>query len=548
MVKRRDLSTENAERRVIEGAPSVAADPASSDPPIGGDRPTGPDLGVTAPAAPDPNAAPSGQERLSVPDIPFELGTLGPSPALDRMAAMLPDTILFQLVTEMTSKGENRYLVFLGRNVERLLGLPHDLVMEDGRIVYTLIDSADLAHLQHVEIAAVRERSNFRVRLNFTLPDGRRRVFDISAAPTRLGAARLLWDGVVTDVTDEAMRTAERDRLTELVEAADDLIAVVRPNGRIDYLNAAGRRLLGLDDVSRLPRADALWPEGDGAFRLRHAIRTATRNGLWRGDGFVRRPDGTEMPVTQAIVAHRSSERRRDGKPSRRVTHFSVIMRDGTRAADTERALREAGDRTSIELGEIAHRVKNLFALVPAIIALSARTATSVEALAATARERVEALASAHAMTLDTSVLGNDVPLADLAEVILRPYAEVGETIALDGSRQAVKGATASTIALVLHELATNAVKYGALREREDGSAHGQVALGWSQEATDWNGEPSPIIRVEWSETGGPPVREPNRQGFGTSLIDRVVTTHGGRIDRDWRESGLKVVITLPSE
>ena len=448
-------------------------------------------------------------------------GSPDPAGALARMAGKLPDTILFQLRTRGPAI-EDRELLFVGGNVERLLGIPHAAIMANGTLAYGLIEQPDLVRLQAAEIAAVMSMKPLRLRARFQLPDGTRRTFDLSAAPTRETDGALLWDGAATDVTEAAERTAERDRLTAIVEAADDLIAIVRPDGSTEYLNPAGRRMLGVDEDGPPPPAFALWPGGRERRRLTAAIGAADRAGLWRGEAMIRRADGEELPVSQALVAHR------DGSGS--VTHYSAIMRDASRAASTERALREAGERTSIELREVAHRVKNLFSLVPAIISLSARTAGSADELAVAARARVEALSRAH---IETLAGADGTNLAALVRAVVEPHVEAGARVR-GGPDVTLHGAAASAIGLTLHELATNAVKYGALSERE-----GEATVSWSVESAA-----SRLVLI-WHERGGPLVTAPANAGFGTSLIDRLMAVQHGSIERDWRPEGLVATVTL---
>lgn len=449
-----------------------------------------------------------------------------PNGALARMAARLPDTILFQVRTRGAGI-EDRELLFVASNVERLLGIPHAAVMANGMLVYGLIEQPDLVRLQAAEIAAVMGMKPLRLRARFRLPSGEPRTFDITAAPEREPDGALLWDGAATDVTEAVERAAERDRLIAIVEAADDLIAVVRPDGSTDYLNPAGRRMLGVDEDGPPPPAFALWPGGRERRRLTAAIGAADRAGIWRGEAIIRKADGSDLPVSQALVAHRDA--------AGAVTHYSAIMRDASRAASTERALREAGERTSIELREVAHRVKNLFSLVPAIISLSARNARSAAELAVAARERVEALGRAHTQTL-AGADGTD--LGALMIAVMEPYAENGARVE-NGPPLTLRGATASAIGLALHELATNAVKYGALS-----TAEGGTTVSW---AVATEGERERLV-LEWREHGGPLVTAPAASGFGTSLIDRLVGVQGGAIARDWRPEGLVVTITLELE
>ena len=457
--------------------------------------------------------------------------------SLARMAANLPDTLLFQLVTEI-APGEHgltqgRILTFVGENAERVVGLSSSSLMRNGRAVFDLILPEDLARFAAAEAHALAEARPLRLDLRLVLPDGTPRTLDVSAAPTPLpptrpGGIRLLWDGAATDVTAARADAAGRERMTEVVEAADDLIALVRQSGKVDYVNPAGRRMLGLSVDDAPPVASDLWQGGARGERMRHAIRTATREGAWRGESILRRPDGTELPVSQTLVAHRAPPA--PGRRRGRVTHFSTIMRDASRAADTERALREAGERTSIELRENAHRVKNLFALVPAIISLSARTAEDVDGFAKAVRLRLDALSRANTLTLSTG----KVELGALVRGVFDPYTGTAGALTTEGPKLDVSGTLATTIGLALHELVTNAVKYGAMS-----APMGRVSLSWAIEANE-------TLSLAWAESGGPAVSPPRRSGFGTSLIDRVVAAQGGTVERNWHPEGLSLRLVMP--
>ena len=458
---------------------------------------------------------------------------------LARLASTLPDTLLFQLVTEIAPSPDRgwtqgRWLTFVGGNAERLVGVDAETLMADGTQVYAMMHEEDRALFAAAEAHAVAEGKPLRLDVRMKPPgSGETQVFDVSASPTvlpptRPGGLRMLWDGAATDVTRARRDAAERERMTGIVEAADDLIAIVRLTGGVDYVNPAGRRMLGLGADDAPPVASTLWPGGAKGERMRHAIRTATRTGLWKGEASLRHLSGTELPVSQTLVAHRAPPA--PGRKLGRVTHFSVIMRDATRAADTEKALREAGERISIELRENEHRVKNLFALVPAIVSLSARTAGSVDDFAEAMRERLGALGRANAASLGSGTTSMDT----LVRTVLAPYLRNDGTVRLEGPPISLTGTAATTVGLTLHELTTNAVKYGAMREGD-----GRLAVSWSEGTAD-------VLQVTWTESGGPRVTAPTRTGVGTSLIDRVIAAQGGSISRDWNEDGLRVHLSMP--
>ena len=466
-----------------------------------------------------------------------------PDGALARMARRLPDTVLFQLTTGSGDWGTPRELLFVGGNAERILGVSSEAIMENGQLAYALIHPLDRPALARSEAEALASGRPFKLRVRGApeMPNAashRNVLLDIAASPTRLADGRTLWDGTVQDVTASVQRDAEAARCKGVFMAADDLIALVRPDGMIEGLNPAGRRMLGLADDDPLPDARALWPRlADGTDKLAEAVRSAARGGAWRGEAILSRPDGTRLPVTQSLVAHRDALG--DGKRGR-VTHFSTIMRDVSQTAETERALRLASEMAEVELREMGHRFKNVFALISSVIQLSARTATSIPQFAAALRGRVASLAQSHEATIGTSSRIESAEMGALARAVLAPYRGEGEaTVTLDGEAYWLGTSLASTVGLVLHELATNAVKYGALSQRDAGHAGGAVELSW-------RGAADGGLDLLWSESGGPPVSPPGHAGFGTRLIDRIVAVQGGEVARLWNPDGLSVRVRLP--
>src|SRR5262249_34741262 len=127
--------------------------------------------------------------------------------------------------------------------------------------------------------------------------------------------------------------------------------------------------------------------------------------------------------------------------------------------------------------------------------------------------------------------------LGSLIRQELSPYSRVGTArTPIDGPTVTLKPDLAQSIAVALHELATNAAKYGALS-----SAEGQVRVEWSRAA---GGE----LVLRWSETGGPPVKPPTRKGFGTRMIEAMIRGHeGGDVRLNWHADGLGCEITVPT-
>jgi two-component sensor histidine kinase len=199
---------------------------------------------------------------------------------------------------------------------------------------------------------------------------------------------------------------------------------------------------------------------------------------------------------------------------------------------------KQAEEGSELLAGEMSHRVKNLLAIATGLTQLTGRSAASVEEMTGELTQRLTALGRAHDIVRPLpGEQGKAALLGDLLSVLLAPY---DETAAFSGrirvavARMGVGERTASALAMVIHELATNSVKYGALSS----------AAGFLDVSSTIDGDE---IAVVWAETGGPAVgEEPVLKGFGSRLIARSVGAElGGELGYDWQETGLVVTIRM---
>ncbi|WP_428391395.1 chemotaxis protein CheB [Lichenicoccus sp.] len=202
----------------------------------------------------------------------------------------------------------------------------------------------------------------------------------------------------------------------------------------------------------------------------------------------------------------------------------------------TER--KRAAAHQEMLVGELNHRVKNVLATVQAIMSQTLRRSGSLDDFAAAFEGRLHALAQAHNLLVQKEWVGAEI--GDIVTSILAPY-QTHDTsrIETEGARLGVRPQVGVALMMVLHELATNAVKYGALSV-----PGGKLTVRWHR-----HGEgPAERLHVKWSESGGPKVRPPSRQGFGTRLIERS-TAHelGGAAHLDYLEEGLRCELIFPS-
>ena len=207
-----------------------------------------------------------------------------------------------------------------------------------------------------------------------------------------------------------------------------------------------------------------------------------------------------------------------------------------------QQQLQDAVTQQEILTAEMSHRVKNLFSIIEAMIRVSMRSATSVADMASILSGRLHALAAAHALVrpdFDTGIgrpLQSTASLKGLILAILKPYEVVGvERFVVEGQEIGLGSHATTGLALVFHELATNAAKYGAFVRDE-----GRVSISWREKGI--------TLAFQWRESGGPMITaEPVRQGFGSTLArDTIQRQLGGTFTLDWQEPGLVADFALP--
>jgi two-component sensor histidine kinase len=181
---------------------------------------------------------------------------------------------------------------------------------------------------------------------------------------------------------------------------------------------------------------------------------------------------------------------------------------------------------------EAEHRAKNLLANVKDMVQLS--QADTPDGLKEAIAGRIEALANVHSLFAQSRWTGAE--LGSLVKQELSPYSRDGEMrTRIDGPSVMLNSDVAQSMAVALHELATNAAKYGALSEEK-----GQVRVEWSRTAD------GPLV-LRWTEAGGPPVQLPTRKGFGTHVMEGMIRDGlKGRVQLDWRVEGLVCEMVLP--
>ncbi|MEW4449105.1 CHASE domain-containing protein [Qipengyuania sp. JC766] len=220
------------------------------------------------------------------------------------------------------------------------------------------------------------------------------------------------------------------------------------------------------------------------------------------------------------------------------ATLLTVVARLITHQAEEDRAsvawLEEQNSIRNSLTRELNHRVKNTLANVLSIIALTRRRADSLEHFATSLDGRIRALSATHDL-LTRSEWGTTL-LSDVIGAELAPYANDGEkVVTMEGPQVALAPNDALSLGLAIHELATNAAKYGALSR-----ADGQVSIVWELETAD-------TVTLRWKERGGPAVPQDRQRGFGTDLIEKIVA-HELRhpVELTFAPKGVECVLRVP--
>jgi len=234
-------------------------------------------------------------------------------------------------------------------------------------------------------------------------------------------------------------------------------------------------------------------------------------------------PDGREIWLEESSRA--------EFDPAGRFLRLKGLTVDITERKQSE-------ERQGMLIAELDHRVKNLLARVAVISTYTRQGSNSMDQFVEVLDRRIQSMANAHSLLSQSRWTG--VNLADLVRNQLAPYATLANTM-IGGPDVTLAPAATQAVAMALHELVTNAVKYGSLS-----SPNGHVSVNWDRE----NGEKTPTrVKIEWRETGGPPVHKPRKLGYGTSLIRELIPHElGGTVDLIFAADGVCCKIDVPIE
>ncbi|MEH3119760.1 MAG: PAS domain-containing protein [Methylorubrum populi] len=398
------------------------------------------------------------------------------------------------------------------------------------------IDPADAERLQASIAAAVAERRAYAFQTRFRRAAdgaeiwiGARGEAVLSADGTAVGIVGVVQD-ITTRVEARAALAEREERLRVATTVAD--LGIFEWHVLDDRATWENERMFAIfgrrPEEGSIGKAaflkEILHPEDRPHFR-QAILRALREDTILHATGRIRRhDDGTWRTIE---MAGRFERGRSGGLPRRLI---------GVVADVTDRHLSE--ERRSLLIRELHHRVKNTLATVQAIVGSTARTATSIDSFHEAFVGRIKSLAHTHSVL--TEATWQTASLRDLLASELMPYAE-SETeaspdlrIVLDGPPVDLPSDIAVPIGMAIHELTTNAAKYGALS-----TGRGRVAITWSVEAG--------VLHLDWRESGGPRVEPPTRQGFGSRLLQRVLTAQvQAQITTDYAPEGFHLTLAAP--
>ncbi|EZP73450.1 Histidine kinase [Sphingomonas paucimobilis] len=331
---------------------------------------------------------------------------------------------------------------------------------------------------------------------------------------------------VIAQQIRDAEALAQSDRLFRtLADTMPQMVWSTLADGYHDYYNARWYEYTGVPEGST---------DGDGWAGMFHADDREKAWECWRRSLATGEPYDVEYRLR-----HRSGEYRwtlgralpiRDGEG--RITRWI-----GTCTEIHEQKLML--EEREVIAHELSHRIKNIFSVISGLIGLSARAHPQIRDVADDLRDRIMALGRAHDFVRphgdDASVEGQRGGLRGILEQIFAPYSdEKGSRIAFSGENPAIDDRSATPLALLFHELATNAAKYGALSV-----PGGRIHIAVERTGGD--------IRITWREEGGPVVTPASHEGFGSRLMQLSVERQlGGEMVREWRPEGLEISLRVP--
>ncbi|WP_194164539.1 sensor histidine kinase [Microvirga thermotolerans] len=447
-------------------------------------------------------------------------------------------TVLEEIGTPFIALDAGWRFMLVNRAAETYYGVPRQAML--GRRIWDLFpDTATALRPPFEKVLATGEHILVETDPHGRSAAARPAPFSLKAFPYRGGVGVSFSEWSAQRRAEEVLRESQE----QLSALADNLpLGVVYQMNdalgfegrRFLYISASCERLNGVPAEQALDNPLALFDLILPEYREEIALRQyeAHRD---------RKPFDIEFPIRHAKTGEIRWQRIVDAP--RRLPNGSYVW-DGLQIDITDH--KNAEEHLKLLINELNHRVKNTLATVQSLAAQSfARLDTDAGGPFAKARQAFEARLFALARGHDVLTRENwkGAHLSDIVHEAFAPYrhrAEGSEAITACGPDRRVPPAVALSLSMAIHELCTNALKYGALK-----APAGHVRVTWSI-----SGEPpSSRLRLRWEESGGPPVRPPAQKGFGSRLIEEGLARElNGTVHLDFREEGVVCTVDVPLE
>jgi PAS domain S-box-containing protein len=407
--------------------------------------------------------------------------------------------------------------LFVNEAGRKLVGLP-DLDAVHATRIIDYFAAEDRDQVLRVVVPAAHDTGFWEGELKFrNFATGETIPVLYNIFPVRGSSGAIVAYGTVTRNLSESRLADERSHwLSSIIESSDDAIVSKNLDGIIASWNKGAERVFGYTSAEAVGRPITIVIPED---RQNEEVEILSR--LRRGERIdhfetIRRSkDGSLFPISLTVSPVKNAEGKTIGA--------SKIARDIT---DQKRSQAQIATLAR----EVEHRGKNLLASVQAIVNLS--RSDTMQGLKEAIEGRIRSLANVQSLFVDSRWVGAE--LSAIAARELAPYGAAGKKrVRIDGPATLLEPTAAQAVAVTLHELATNAAKYGSLSVPE-----GRIDLTW-QRAPD--GE----LIMRWAEAGGPKVEEPGRQGFGSRIIKQMIGQLQGNVQFDWRRDGLLCEMTV---